>query len=186
VERFSQDLVGNFLSVLVLLGMLASLIAIVYRFVKKPAQSVAVANHWAVPLLAVIGLGVASYLSFVEITQTEAVCGPVGDCNVVQSSQYARLFGLIPVGLIGMFGYALILVFWLAGHYGPETWRRPASLAVLGLALFGLLFMVYLTFLEPFVIGATCAWCLTSAVIMTLIAWSSVDIRDLFYKVPNG
>jgi uncharacterized membrane protein len=26
---------------------------------------------------------------------------------------------------------------------------------------------VYLTFLEPFVIGATCAWCLTSAVLMT-------------------
>jgi uncharacterized membrane protein len=33
----------------------------------------------------------------------------------------------------------------------------------------GVLFSIYLTFLEPFVIGATCAWCLSSAVIMTLL-----------------
>ena len=30
-------------------------------------------------------------------------------------------------------------------------------------------FSIYLTFLEPFVIGATCLWCLSSAVIMTLL-----------------
>ena len=33
----------------------------------------------------------------------------------------------------------------------------------------GTLFSIYLTFLEPFVIGAVCAWCLTSAVVMTLL-----------------
>jgi uncharacterized membrane protein len=137
--------------------------------VKKPAQSADLSYHWAVPLLAVTCLAVAGYLSFVEITRTEAVCGPLGDCNAVQTSQYARLFGLIPVGLLGLLGYALILVFLLASRFGSQAWRRPAALAVQGLALFGVLFMIYLTFLEPFVIGATCAWCLTSAVIMTLI-----------------
>jgi uncharacterized membrane protein len=35
----------------------------------------------------------------------------------------------------------------------------------------GTLFSIYLTFLEPFVIGATCAWCLASAIIMTLLLW---------------
>jgi uncharacterized membrane protein len=35
------------------------------------------------------------------------------------------------------------------------------------------LFSIYLTFLEPFVIGATCAWCLTSALIMTLLLWAA-------------
>jgi len=34
---------------------------------------------------------------------------------------------------------------------------------------FGTLFSIYLTFLEPFVIGATCLWCLSSAVIMTTL-----------------
>ena len=35
----------------------------------------------------------------------------------------------------------------------------------------GTLFSIYLTVLEPFVIGATCLWCLSSAVIMTVIMW---------------
>jgi uncharacterized membrane protein len=37
------------------------------------------------------------------------------------------------------------------------------------MALGGAIFSIYLTFLEPFVIGATCLWCLSSAVIMTAI-----------------
>jgi uncharacterized membrane protein len=37
------------------------------------------------------------------------------------------------------------------------------------MALFGVVFSIYLTFLEPFVIGATCMWCLSSVVIMTAI-----------------
>ncbi len=41
------------------------------------------------------------------------------------------------------------------------------------MALFGLAFSTYLTFLEPFVIGATCAWCLTSAVCMLGVALAS-------------
>jgi uncharacterized membrane protein len=42
------------------------------------------------------------------------------------------------------------------------------------MTLFGTLFSIYLTFLEPFVIGATCAWCLSSAVIMTIQMWLSI------------
>jgi uncharacterized membrane protein len=39
------------------------------------------------------------------------------------------------------------------------------------MALVGTLFSIYLTFLEPFVIGATCAWCLASSIIMAAILW---------------
>jgi uncharacterized membrane protein len=48
---------------------------------------------------------------------------------------------------------------------------RIAALALWGLAWFGILYSIYLTFMEPFVIGATCIWCLSSAVIMTLLLW---------------
>ncbi|MCB0120146.1 MAG: hypothetical protein KDD72_14030, partial [Anaerolineales bacterium] len=44
-----------------------------------------------------------------------------------------------------------------------------ANLFVFVLALLGTFFSIYLTFLEPFVIGATCAWCLTSAILMTAL-----------------
>lgn len=46
----------------------------------------------------------------------------------------------------------------------------PASEAVVRAVLFS----IYLTFLEPFVIGATCAWCLTSAILMTALLWLSI------------
>ena len=44
-----------------------------------------------------------------------------------------------------------------------------------GMAFFGVLFSIYLTFLEPFVIGATCMWCISSAVIQTIIFLASSD-----------
>jgi len=43
------------------------------------------------------------------------------------------------------------------------------------LALGGTLFSIYLTFLEPFVIGATCAWCLASAILMTGLLWITAE-----------
>ena len=118
-------------------------------------------------------MGVAFYLSFVEITKTEAICGPVGNCNSVQESPYAYLFGVIPVGAMGLVGYATILAAWLFQRYGPKNWGKFFTLVIWVCAWFGILFTIYLTFLEPFVIGATCAWCITSAIIMTLIFLAS-------------
>jgi len=116
---------------------------------------------------------VASYMAYVEITQSEAVCGPVGDCNTVQQSPYASLFGLIPIGLLGVLGYLVIGVIWLITLYGDRKWRKAALLCLWVLSLLGTLFSIYLTFLEPFIIGASCVWCLTSAVVMTLLFWNS-------------
>lgn len=44
-----------------------------------------------------------------------------------------------------------------------------ARLALFGMSLVGVLFSLYLTYLEVFVIEAVCAWCLTSALLMTLM-----------------
>jgi uncharacterized membrane protein len=118
-----------------------------------------------------IGCGVAAYMAYVETTQVSAVCGPVGDCNTVQQSAYARLFGVLPIGVLGVLGYIAILVAWLVRRFGRGCPADLAALALLGMTAFGTLFSIYLTFLEPFVIGATCAWCLSSAIIMTLLLW---------------
>jgi uncharacterized membrane protein len=50
------------------------------------------------------------------------------------------------------------------------------------MALIGVLFSIYLTFLEPFVIGATCMWCLSSAIVVTLIMLLSVEQARAAYK----
>jgi len=178
-QKFQRDLVGNSLAVVVLIGSVVSVIINIWRSEKKPTQKVPWLT-WAIPVLAVIGLGVAGYLSFVEITQTEAVCGPVGDCNTVQQSPYAKLFNVLPVGIFGLIGYVGILVAWALQQYGPEKFRSWATQGVWGLALFGTLYSIYLTYLEPFVIGATCAWCLSSAILITLILWAATEpVREL-------
>ena len=111
----------------------------------------------------------AAYLAYVETAAVDAVCGPVGDCNTVQQSEFARLFGVLPIGALGLAGYAAILVAWVVGTRAEPGVARPARLALLAMAFGGTAFSVYLTFLEPFVIGATCAWCVTSAILMALV-----------------
>ena len=169
-DRFLQDPSGNSFSVVVLLGMLFSLVVTGYPLRVKRGES----PEWMVPVLVLIGVGVASYLSYIEITHAEAACGPVGDCNTVNQSKYATLFGVLPVGVLGLMGYGLILAL-VPARMGSEG-AGGGRLWAMGAALFGTLFSIYLTFLEPFVIGATCAWCLSSAVIMTLLLWASAPL----------
>jgi uncharacterized membrane protein len=164
--NLARDPAGNALAIVALLGMtlVVGYVAITGR---RAAGQPARWQSWAIPFLALLGLGVAGYLAYVETQQVAAVCGPVGDCNTVQQSEYARLFGLIPIGVLGLVGYAAILTVWVVARCGQGQLAALAWLALLAMTLFSTLFSIYLTFLEPFVIGATCAWCLTSAVVMT-------------------
>jgi uncharacterized membrane protein len=168
-EKFTRDLAGNTLSVIVLLGMLAALVWAVFYFASTNEIPSALNASRFIPLLCLLGLVVAGYLAYVETTQVAAVCGPVGDCNTVQQSEYARLFGILPIGVLGLVGYVMIVGAWLVIRFGRTGTANLGALALLGMTLAGTLFSVYLTFLEPFVIGATCAWCLTSAVLMTIL-----------------
>ena len=116
----------------------------------------------------------AGYLAYVETAQVEAVCGPVGDCNTVQQSEYARLFGILPIGVLGLIGYIAIAAAWGIARFGNGSLTNLAALALFTMTVSGTLFSIYLTFLEPFVIGATCAWCLTSAILMTTLMLLSI------------
>jgi len=174
-ERVLQDPVGNSLAIVVLIGMLLSLVTVAARWnVRAPVAELRAAA-WLAPLLAAIGLIVALYLTVIELSGDPAVCGPVGDCNAVQQSPYAFLFGILPVGALGVIGYAAFILLWAGARL--LSWRALdlTRVALFGIALTGTLFSIYLTFLEPFVIGATCAWCLTSAVLQTVLLWLTAD-----------
>lgn len=170
-QKFGQDRTGNSIAVLVLLGMLVSVVTVLTAAVRR--STLPRWPGWTVALIILTGLSVAAYLSYVEVTQSQAICGPVGDCNTVQQSPYARLFGLIPIGILGIYGYATLGLGWLLRERGS---LRSNAIVATGLwlgALVGTLFSIYLTVLEPFVIGATCMWCVTSAVLMTLLLWAA-------------
>lgn len=169
-DRFNQDPTGNSLSLVVLAGMVIGLASVLRPRPKglKAAGSGFAQSAWLIPVLAVAGLGVAGYLAYIETTLAVAVCGPVGDCNAVQQSEYAKLFG-IPIALYGLAGYVGILALWAAQRWMKAPIAQQAGTGIFVIAVIGVLFSIYLTFLEPFVIGATCIWCLSSAVIMTAI-----------------
>ncbi|MCG8349888.1 MAG: vitamin K epoxide reductase [Chloroflexales bacterium] len=191
MSKLQRDPVGNALSILLLAGMLV-VVGYVLNGMRRawhaPSKGIFWASArqgwrgWAVALLCLVGLGVSVYMAYVETTHTTAVCGPIGDCNTVQQSPYAALFGLIPIGVLGVLGYATMLAAWAGMHWGRGRFRSVSGSALFGMALFGTLFSIYLTFLEPFVIGATCLWCLTSAVSITLILYALAGSMPLYTR----
>jgi uncharacterized membrane protein len=122
--------------------------------------------------LAVIGLGVATYLTVVHYVGFQALAcvgGHAGhsSCQTVQSSTWSKLAG-IPVALLGLIGYIFILGSLLVRD------REESRLATLGLTIFGVGFSGYLTYRELFSIHAICEWCVSSAVILTLLLIGAV------------
>ena len=166
-DKIARDPLGNGLAILVLAGLIASLV-LVPVLVRR--GSLHGGPSWVVPVLAVVGLGVSLYLASVETSGVEAVCGPVGDCNAVQQSEYASIFG-IPIGVLGAIAYAGLIIGWIVTKVSKNRVADIAATLVAATAFGGTAFSIYLTFLEPFVIGATCMWCLTSAFAIVGLLW---------------
>jgi uncharacterized membrane protein len=130
-RQLVRDPVGNTVALLVLIGMIATLVRCVLVLGRTCGPS---PRTWTIPAVALIGLAIAVYLAQVELRDVDAACGPIGDCATVQQSEYARLFGFIPVGVLGVGGYLFILAAsrtlvsrdagrrWLAGHSSPRPW----------------------------------------------------------------
>ena len=108
--------------------------------------------------LALLGLAISAYLTWVHYAGIEPVCTGISDCERVQSSDYAELVG-IPVAVLGLAGYSTILA---------SLWTRVEVTALL--AYLAVAFSAYLTWAEVFKIDAICQWCVASALITVAIA----------------
>ena len=116
----------------------------------------------AILVLGLAGLAVAGYLTYVHYAELRPLCGLGGDCERVQTSQFAKVAG-IPVAVLGLAGYVLILASLLV----PGDLGRVAGATF---ALVGFGYSAYLTYREIFTIEAICTWCVASAVLMTGLA----------------
>ena len=105
--------------------------------------------------LDLVGLGIASYLSSVELTGGTPTCGPLHGCETVAHSQYSRLFG-VPVAVYGVF---LSITLFCLAIYWWRTNKYNILLAHYGLSLIGVLFEGWFQFAQVFLIGAICVWC---------------------------
>ncbi|MEO8392920.1 MAG: vitamin K epoxide reductase family protein [Chloroflexota bacterium] len=169
-------LVGSFdnpITLLISLGVLAVFAILGFNLFSRRSPSLF--SGWLIPLMIASGLLIAGYLTYVETSHIEATCGVIGDCNTVQQSVYAHILG-IPVGMIGILGYVVMLFAWWLGKFRN---LKQGNVVLFVITFLGVGFSIYLTVLEPFVIGASCVWCLTSAIIMTLILWLSSPIWDM-------
>jgi uncharacterized membrane protein len=165
----SHKRIANGLAIAVLVGMLATIVHALTRLRRVKTERSRTRTAWLLPPALLAGFAISAYTAYTALAHTPLVCGPIGSCMEVQASTYAKFFG-VPLGVLGVFGYVLILIAWLlARRRSPQGggWYWVAW----ALALVGVLFSLRLTALEPFVIGATCLWCLGSAICMTLVFW---------------
>ena len=117
--------------------------------------------RFAVAALALVGAGIAGYLTYTRLAHT-VIIGATGGCETVQSSRYAELLG-IPVALLGLFSYTFVL-----GTAFFDTMLARAAGAAIALA--GVIFGVYLLVLQLVVIDAVCQWCLASDLLLDALA----------------
>ena len=131
-----------------------------------------------VALFALAGLFVALYLTLYKTGMIGQLNCSVGSCETVNTSQWSTLLGL-PVAAWGLGFYIVALVVAMAGTTDRWVDERSVSLALVALSGWGVLFSLWLTYLELFVIHAICMWCVISAIIVTMIFIVSVlDLRD--------
>jgi uncharacterized membrane protein len=132
-----------------------------------------------VALIALAGVFVALYLTLYKLGYIGTLACAVGSCETVQTSKWATLLGF-PVGAWGVAYYVFVLALAIVGLTGQFADSRRLSEILVGVTAFGLVFSLWLTYLELFVIHAICQWCVISAILATIlfiVSW--LDLREL-------
>ena len=136
-------------------------------------------KRMALALIALIGALIATYLTLYKLGIIGTlVCSNLGSCETVQTSRWATFLGL-PVAAWGVGYYLAILIASIVGTMPAWSESRGVSVVLQLLTTWGFLFSAYLTSLELFVIHAICVYCVTSAILVTVmlvIAW--LDYRE--------
>ncbi len=129
--------------------------------------------HRAQTVLSAAGIAVSGYLTYVHTANKIVYCGEYSGCATVQASPYSTFYG-IPIALGGVLLYLLLLALSVVELRLPGESALWVRYAFFGFSLVGLLYSMYLTYLELFVIFSVCLWCLTSALILLLTTLISV------------
>jgi uncharacterized membrane protein len=116
----------------------------------------------AIAFVAALGVGVASYIALAAAGGDAPVClaGSSG-CETVAESSWSHVAG-INIAVFGIVGYALLLA---TAFFANDLARFGGFVLALG----GLGYSVFLTYVELFKIEAVCQWCIASAALMTIL-----------------
>jgi len=113
----------------------------------------------AVAILATAGIVLSAVSLQRHYAKSASAFCDIGErfnCDIVNRSEYSSLMG-IPVAGIGIAGYGVLLALATLFRSRAETPSR-----LLGAALAGFGFALYLTYVEGYVLGTWCILCLSS------------------------
>jgi len=127
------------------------------------------------------GIAIGGYLTYSRLADQATACGGIGQCELVQTSEYSAIAG-VPVALLGLLYFAVISLLALArlrGAPGAAEWAPPAAFS---LAVAATAFVAYLTYVELFVLEAICPWCVSFATLtlvsLLLTVWAALSPRE--------
>jgi uncharacterized membrane protein len=134
-------------------------------------------------ILAVFGVMDTQYLLTKSQEKESVVCFFSEDpnsCNSVLDSKYSTLFG-VHLSVYGLCYYIFVFIFILLFNASKE--RRYFNLLFLATG-WGLLFSIWLTYLQVFVLHNLCFYCIISGLISTMLFITN-GIYIKFYKNIN-
>lgn len=128
-------------------------------------------------ILAFAGLADSFYLAQSAESGTPLICDIQNftGCNVVAASEYSRVFG-IPLAEYGVFFYGVLFVL---AAIELALFNRFLRRVLQAVTVLGVLFSLYFSALQIFVINAFCIYCVASAIIALLALISATYIEPL-------
>ena len=112
----------------------------------------------AAALVALIGLADSMYLTVHHLTAVPVPCSILSGCETVLTSQYAEIAG-IPLAAFGGLAYFVAFSLAILAAFGNRLMWTLFGVQVTLMSLF----TAWLIYLQAFVIGAFCQFCLLSA-----------------------
>lgn len=132
--------------------------------------------------IAVAGLGLSAYLTYVHFQHVALACpeGSTINCAKVTSSAQSEIFGHIPVAITGLAYYVVMLAL-----VSPWAWRAAAPwvgwLRLAGVVA-GIGMVGYLVFVEAAQLHALCLYC-TGVHVLTVLLLLAVLAAYLFRPI---
>ncbi len=123
---------------------------------------------YSLVILSVIGMLLSVYLWNVQL-QGEGLsipCTTDGGCELVLTSKWSKIFG-VPMSVFGFFYYAFMALLTFQMVFIKN--KLIEKLTLLGI-VWGIVFSVYLRYLEFVKIGTHCIWCWGSVMVILLMA----------------
>lgn len=117
-------------------------------------------------VLAVLGMILSAYLWWYKFQEGEAISCDIsgGGCDEILTGKYSEMFN-IPIATWGFFFYA---TFFLVSFQKLFIKHFLIDSLLIGLLLSGILYTLWLRYLEFFVIGGWCQWCWLSVIIIVI------------------